>query len=63
MTAYVLKRRNGVPRGLFIDGTELKLVKDVTVHNVPDDLPTIVATIVFMPEDTFEYQDADADQG
>jgi hypothetical protein len=63
MTAYVIKRKDGIPRGLFIDGVELKLVQDVTIQNVPEDLPKIVATMVVLPEDTFEYQDVGADQG
>lgn len=59
MTAYAIKLKSGAPRGLVIDGVELKMVERVTVEHVPDALRRIVVTIFMLPEDTFEYQDAD----
>jgi hypothetical protein len=59
MTAYVVKRRNGVPCGLFIDGAEVKMTESVVLRNIPEVLPKIEVSIAVLPEDTFEYQDAD----
>ena len=59
MTEYVMKLKGGIQRGLVIDGVELKMTETVTVQHEPDELRKIVVTIIMLPEDTFEYVDAD----